>query len=180
MSVTSIGHLTMSNSIWHRITKYIYEVIVDKDPLLAQTLRQLIQSRWSMRIVGAQSPPQFVPRMLNGGQIRWSCWPRQGGDPGISDYWSYRGRAMRCGVIILEDQLILLNGWDDDRKHDVVFVSLCVERTADCHCSSSSAVPNASPHHHASTSETVMLKNAARGEPFTRHSMDPHSAIVEV
>ena len=108
-SVTSISHLAMSNSIWHRIAQSVNEVNVDKGPLLVQSLRQLIQSRWSMRIIRAHSPAQFVPRMLNGWQIRWSRWPRQGGDPRVSDCRSYRDRAMRCGVIVLEDQMFLLN-----------------------------------------------------------------------
>ena len=80
----------------------------------------------------------------------------------------------------MKDQLIQLNGWDDDRKHDVVFVPLCVEGTADCHCSCSSTVPNARSHHHASTSKTVMLHNAARDSRFFSSCQRRHQLNISV
>ena len=64
-SMTAISHLATTNSVGHRIAQWVHEVIVNQSPLLAQSLWQLIQSRRSMSIVGAHSPAQFVPRVLN-------------------------------------------------------------------------------------------------------------------
>ena len=94
-SMTAISQLATTNSVGHRIAQWVHEVIVDQSPLLAQSLWQLIQSRRSMSIVGAHSPAQFVPRVLNGCQIRWSHWPRQGGD---SSLWLLISRCLRDEV----------------------------------------------------------------------------------
>ena len=87
---------------------------------------------------------------------------------------------MRRGVVILEDETVLLSCWDDNWFHNVVFVSFSVERALDDNSISPSAVPNTGPHHYAATSVSVMLKKTARSKPLSGHPMNSHPSVMEV
>jgi hypothetical protein len=87
---------------------------------------------------------------------------------------------MWCGVVLLIDEVLSLNNWNNVRQQNFIAILLPRHRTVDNTQRTSSTMPDCSPDQNAASSVAVMFLQAAGCKPFSAQSMNVDSTIVEI
>ena len=118
----------------HTCYKPSNDVSRDSVPLLDQRLLRLDQVGWSIGSI-VQTPPQLIPRMLDGIEVRGTRWPIHSLNSSLLHSVSHNDCSVWTGIVIHKCEIgpISSKEWHGIWIYDLINISLTSQGPFDYH-----------------------------------------------